>query len=370
MANVLNTVQQIARQALPILIENLLMPNLAYKDFSADFVGKGDTINIEVPPVFEGKDFDIQIEVQDAQFGKIPVVMDKLADVSVQVTSKELALGEPQFVEKVTRPMAMALAEKINREGFDLYKDIPYFIGESGKTPSVLADISNIRKELNKNKAPLSNRSAIWDVEADAKFLELSAIVNAEKSGTIAALREGSLGRIFGMDNYYSQAVSVHEAGGYTILDDVKMTGTKNSETVTLTSAAKENSGYLKKGDLLIVEGDCYAVKEDAVANSGVIAVKVYPKLKENVTDKAVTFPDKTAGGHTANIAFNKYAFAFVTRSLELPSDVEAYVTSYNGITLRIVKSYDISKKTNILSMDVLYGWKTLCPELAVITLG
>ncbi|MDC4242724.1 P22 coat protein, partial [Clostridium tertium] len=72
----------------------------------------------------------------------------------------------------------------------------------------------------------------------------------------------------------------------------------------------------------------------------------------------------------TANLAFNPMAFAFVTRPLVAPAGVESYVTSYNGITLRVVRGYDMKYKKEMLSMDVLYGYKTMYPELATRVLG
>lgn len=59
-----------------------------------------------------------------------------------------------------------------------------------------------------------------------------------------------------------------------------------------------------------------------------------------------------------------------MTRPLTVPAGVEAYVTSYNGITLRVVRGYDMSHKKDMLSMDVLYGFKTMYPELAVRVQG
>ena len=49
---------------------------------------------------------------------------------------------------------------------------------------------------------------------------------------------------------------------------------------------------------------------------------------------------------------------------------VASYVTSYNGISLRVTKGYDQQYKRSIYSMDVLYGFKTVYPELAVRALG
>ena len=77
-------------------------------------------------------------------------------------------------------------------------------------------------------------------------------------------------------------------------------------------------------------------------------------------------------GSHTANLAFHPLAFAYVTRPLLNPDGqgVSSYVTSYNGISLRVTKGYDQKYKRSIYSMDVLYGFKTVYPELAVRALG
>ncbi|GMQ61194.1 P22 phage major capsid protein family protein [Vallitalea maricola] len=375
MANKFLTMQSIARQALPILVDNLVFPNLIYQDYSQEFAGKGDTIQIKKPPVFQANDFDEDngVEVQDINTGKVSITLDKLADVSVEVTSKQLALEAAEFRQQVTEPMAVALAEKINREGLDLYQDIPYFSGTSGTTPGALQDISNIRKGLNKRKVPMSNRQAVWDVDADAKFTTLDALVNVDKAGTPMALREGSIGRVYGINNYYSQAVSVHEAGTATGATDPKVNGavTKGQNIINIDATAM--TGKLVKGDLLTIGTYQHVVTADTTEASGnaIAAVNIYPSLQEDISDDTpITFIDKTAGAHVANIGFHKNAFAFVTRSLELPRDKEAYTVSYNGITLRVVYGYDMKFKKNMMSMDVLYGFKTIYAELAEIILG
>ena len=105
------------------------------------------------------------------------------------------------------------LAEKINADGLALYADVPYCCGTAGTTPGELADLAAARRALNVQKAPASSRVAVWDPEADAKFTQLAALVNAEKAGSSQALREGAIGRVYGMDNYMSQAVRQHATG-------------------------------------------------------------------------------------------------------------------------------------------------------------
>ena len=59
MSNSFLSVKEIARQALPRLIENLVFPNLIYKDYSEAYeVGKGATIQVRKPVVLTASDFN------------------------------------------------------------------------------------------------------------------------------------------------------------------------------------------------------------------------------------------------------------------------------------------------------------------------
>jgi hypothetical protein len=270
-------------------------------------------------------------------------------------------------------PAMLAIAEKINSDLLGLYIDVPYFVGTSGTTPDDLDDFANARKVLNIHRVPLSTRGAVWNPDADAKLSIIPAVVNAEKSGSTMALREGAIGRIQGLDNYMAQSVKTHAAGGYSALTDAKATASAGAVTISITSTAGTSTASLKKGDLFTLGGNQYVVTADtAAAVSGVIAnVPIYPALKTNVAAVAVTFADVTARAHVANLAFHQSAFALVTRPLELPKGAtEAYVTSFNGLSLRIVFGYNVSTKKQIMSVDMLYGVKCIYPELAVRVLG
>ncbi len=368
MGNEFITVKEIARMTLPRLIENLVFPNLIHKDFSKDFVaGKGAKIQVKKPVVLKAEEFDESkgTTPQSIKEQSVTVELDKLATVDVELGAIESATNVDDINRLFIEPAAVALAEKINADGLEVYKDIPYITGAAGTTPSKLSDLSDVRKMLNKNKVPTAGRVAVWDPEADANFTNVEAIVHAEKSGSTEALREGSIGRVLGMDNYMSQAVKMHAAG--TLNGTPKAEATTKAGADTLVLTATTLTGKLAKGDILTILGDTYVVKADAEAADNKITVAIYPALKKDI---ATTTAISVLGNHTANLAFNPNAFAFVTRPLSTPSGVESYVTSYNGITLRVVKGYDMNKKKDILSMDVLYGYKTMYEELAVRVLG
>lgn len=368
MANSFISVKEIARQTLPRLLENLVFPNLVHKDYSSDFVsGKGATIQVKKPVLLEAKEFKEAegTKAQAVNEQSVDITLDNLATVDVEFGAIERVTNVDDLNRLFITPAAEALAQKINSDGLNLYKDIPYVCGTAGTTPSSLADIAAVRKALNVNKVPTANRKAVWDPEADAKFTTIDAIVHAEKSGSTAALREGSIGTIFGLDNYMSQAVKTHTKG--TLTGTAKPKAATKAGATTLTLTATSLTGTLEKGDILTVSGDTYVVKEKATADSNEITAKIYPALKKDVTTSTAV---SLADSHTANLAFNPSAFAFVSRPLVAPSGVESYVTNYNGISLRVVKGYNMQYKKEMLSMDILYGYKTLYEELAVRVMG
>lgn len=366
MTNNFLTAQEIARQALPVLRDNLVFPMLTYNDYADDFANVGDTIQIKKPPVYEAKEFINTVVPQDIVEDKVLVTMDKIADVSVEVTAKEMALEMDNFAKQVIEPAAIAIAEKINRDGLALYKDIPSFCGIAGTTPAALDDLAAARKVLNINRAPIAPRFGVWDPEADTNFSIIPAIVNAEKSGSTMALHEGAIGRIQGLDNYMSQSICRHmvEANGTAL----KLETGVNAGSTSLNLIGTTFTGKLVKGDILVINKEQYVVTADsAVASANKIAaVEVMPMLPQLPANTPITL----VGSHTANLAFHKNAFAFVTRPLEIARGAESYVTNFEGITLRVTFSYDALTKKQMLSIDTLYGFKTIYPQLALRILG
>lgn len=279
MANTFVSIKEIARMALPRLIENLVFPNLIHRDFSNDFQpGKGATIQVRKPVVLTANNFTGTVTPQDVTEGTVDVTLNKLATVDVAFGAIERAVSVDDLNRLFIEPAAVALAEKINTDGLALLK--------TSGIPSKAADAASLEAfslasaALSKAKVPSVPRNAVWSPDAEAAFRTVPAIVNAEKSGTTEALRNGSIGKIFGIDNYMAQGV-----------DSATMLGA----------------------------------------------------------------------------AFAPTAFAFVTRPLVAPAGVEAYTTNYNGISLRVTKGYDMTTKTEMLSMDVLYGYTVLDKNRAVV---
>lgn len=72
--------------------------------------------------------------------------------------------------------------------------------------------------------------------------------------------------------------------------------------------------------------------------------------------------------GNAEAVAFHKNAFALVTRPLALPQGAaNAHIENYDGFALRVVYGYDMDKKTDTVSIDMLCGVAVLDEQLAAV---
>lgn len=365
MPNTLLTPSVIAKEAIMVLLNNMVLAGLVHRDFEGEFVKRGDTITVRKPATFVANEYNgSSINIQDATETGVAVKMDKLVDVSFKLTAKEMTLSLQDFSEQFIVPAMNAHAQYLDALVASLYIDIPYFVNVSG-TPAI-GDFANIGAVMNQNKAPLVNRNLALDPITHAKYVVLDAVLHADKAGSTEALRTASMGKVLGLDSYMDQNIKTHTKGTVTAGN---ATGTAGQSTLALASVTPA-TGTLKKGDVFTIAGDTgmYVVTADATAAAGAIAsLAIYPALGTSPAAAAITVVTNVR----QNLAFHKNAFALVTRPLELPlGAAKAEVLSYNGVTVRIVYGYDMQAKADIVSIDFLCGVKTLTPELACRLLG
>ena len=165
----------------------------------------------------------------------------------------------------------------------------------------------------------------------------------------------------------------------------------QGTTSISLTQASVTTT--LKQGDVFTI-ADCYAVNPqtrqstgslqqfvvtaDATAAAGVWTVSISPAIYTSahalatvnsfpVTGKAVTFLGTASTVYPQNLAFQKNAITFATADLLLPQGVDmASRQVHNGISLRIVRQYDINNDRMPCRIDVLYGYSVIRPQMAV----
>ncbi len=299
MANTFLTPDVIAQAALATLYENTVAAQLVHRDYSSEFVAKvGDTITIRKPATFAAQEFDPNtgIVIQSATEGSVPVVLNHHADVSFEVTSKQMALEVVDFAEQLLNPAMEAISQKIDRDILSFRDDITAEVGQApGELWSAPEALIDAGVELDINNVPLNERRVIVGPRTKGEWLKNDILKRADQSGSTAGLRQANFGGdLFGFTGYMSQNIG----------------------------------------------------QPDADPDSGDPTTEV-------------------------SVAFHRTAVALVTRQLELPQGAaNAAIRGYKGFGIRVVIDYDQKYKKDVVSLDVLYGVKTLDANRAVLIKG
>jgi len=362
MSNTLLTPSIIAKEALMVLENNLVMADLVHRDYSDEFAKVGDTITIRKPAKFTAKNFTGHISAQDITEGSATIKLDRLRDVSVNVSSKELTLDIKDFSEQVIAPAMRALAQAVDE---DL---LAVGVEGAGKTvsatanPTNLADIANISKNLDVNKVPVDNRRLVLSPEHKYKYALTDNLSKVSYAGDNMTLRDALLGRVYSLDTYMDQnaPATLAETGG--TATTYKVTGTAGATTVAL-SDLNTTTATIKAGDGFIYNGYVYRFTADGTGSSSAIAsIAIDQPLMESLSGATVVVL-----GKPNSLAFHRNGLALVTRQLELPMGAaNASIASANGLAVRVVFGYDQDTKTDTISFDILYGVKVLDNKMVV----
>jgi hypothetical protein len=90
-------------------------------------------------------------------------------------------------------------------------------------------------------------------------------------------------------------------------------------------------------------------------------------------TSAAITFLSAPSVASPQNVLFHKEAFAMACADLPLPGGVDMAKRISDkelGLSIRLVRAYDINQDRFPLRLDFLYGWTTLYPQLACVVNG
>lgn len=374
MANTLTDLIQttLLPQALPILRGASRMAALVNPDYSEEAKKRNDTIRVPLPQDL-GPARDMNTATgstsTDLDDGKVDIKLDKWKYQQFEMDDGEIRKTlENGIVPDAMRSAIVSLADAVNNDLLGLYKDIPYYYGTAGTTPYQDSDLTGVRKILNINKAEIDMRRLMLDPNAEAKFL--STFKDADKTGSTEALRNASLGRLFGFETFMDQSVLTHTKG--TMAGTPLVNGAVAKGAVTVSIDGSTGTNTLLKGDIIVIGGNPYVVTADATAAAGAFTgVGIYPPAIAAITDNA---PVTIIGSHVANLAFHRNAFALVVRRLDdeqsKSSDIGVMVDEVSGIPLRVETWRDSDRAVRKWRFDLLYGVKTLSPQRAARLLG
>jgi hypothetical protein len=399
MANSVLTIDVIAKEALRILENNLVMAKLVHRAHESEFGNAmngfeaGDTISIRRPTDFTVRDGAVASN-QDIVEGKTTLVVDKQKGVDFGFTSKELTLDIGELSQRVIKPAMVQLANQVDSDLMALYKSVPNWAGTAGQTINSFADFAKGPELLDQYAVPMDGRAAVLS-PADHWALLGSQTALYMQDVAKGAYRNGSLGMIGGVDTYMSQNVPAHIVGSdvTTVTVGAAITtstttyaSVKDTNVQTITTAG----GTLNAGDVITID-DVYAVNPVTKASLGFLkqftvvsyttnSAVISPALiwtgpfqnvavTSGVTDlntKAITAMGSAGVSYRQNLVFHKNAFALAMVPMISPPGAQSVSRqSHKGTSVRLIPTYDGTNDRSNYRLDVLYGVKAIDPRLA-----
>ena len=397
MANSLLTIDMITRRALEILENNLVITrnvNRQYDDsFAVEGAKIGSTLRIRLPDralVTDGA--ALQVQDDNEQYTTLTVASQK--HIGVNFTSAELTMQLDDFADRVLKPRISQLASSIDADVANAYKSIFSSVGTPGTTPATSLVLLQAQQKLNEYAAMMPNRYATVNPAANAGLVEgMKGLFNPVD--TISRqFKNGMMGEgILGYEEInMSQSIKQHTCGTRAATGaTVNGNASEGASTITLASAG--NALTFTVGDVFTV-ADCYSVnpqtrestgslqqfvvtEANTSSAGGAVTLKVSPALYSpshalatvstlTITGKAVVFVGAASSQYPQNMIYHKDAISFATADLLLPQGVDmASRQVHNGISMRIVRQYDINNDRLPCRIDVLYGYSVIRPQMA-----
>lgn len=250
-----------SREALATLMSNTVMASLVHRDFEDEVASEGDVVNTSRPANFSGKrktDSD-NVTDQDAVSENIRVPLDQHLHVSFVIKDGEMSKALPDLLERYMEPAARELAEKVDQVlAGQSARLLANQVGEAGQVTALNVDdyILDAEEKLNDNRAPKSGRYLVFGSRFNRAALGADIVVQADKRGDEGtALREASVGRIYGFDTFMDQNVAHVNIANADNTAGATVSATSAGSTVVETDLAAADA---VAGEYITIEGSAY----------------------------------------------------------------------------------------------------------------
>ena len=400
------TANVLAKASLAILDNELDVLGTFYRAIEPEFdktvngYEVGSTINIRRPADFTVRN-TITASAQAVIEGQTSLTVDQVRGVDFQLSSQDLTLSIKDIGERILKPAVINIVNEVARDCMaTMYQGAYNYVGTPGSRVDTFAKFARAPQRMDEMAIPTDMRYAalnpddFWGMVGSQTALFSPSLINP-------AYRDGSLGKLGGVDTLMTQVMPTHTVGVATgtplvngAAQNVTYDTAKNTWTQTLVTDGWTNSitDIVRAGDVFTI-ANVFAVnpKTRAVlpflqqfvatanANSGastgpatitisppIITSGPYQTVNVAPADNAAITVLGTGGSSARqNLAYHKNAFALAMVPMVLPpGSVDGARESKNGISIRVIPFYDGTNDRSTWRMDVLYGRRLIDPRL------
>jgi P22 coat protein - gene protein 5 len=406
--NQLLTISMVTNEALRVLKNNLTFSkhiNRQYDGmFGVDGAKIGTTLNVRKPVRYIAADGPALV-IQDITETTVPVVLNHQPQIGISFTSTDLKLSIDEFSKRLIQPAVAQIANKIDYLGLQLYQGVYNFVGTPGTIPQDLNIYLNSQAALNNNACPMDGqRHVVITPLMEAQIVFALKGLFQSSTQIKEQYEKGSMGTAAGYDWSMDQNIWTHITGNPKTGSNPTVTTAPLNGATSITVSGFTAGATLNVGDILqfagsfgvnpqnyqattTLQGQSVTAPVALTGTNDVIPVTPGFTLAgpyQNVSaapavNAAVTFfgnatgsaMDGMSGGVStpAALGFHPDAFTLACADLPLPNGVDMAARASDpdvGLSLRMLRQYDINTDKWPCRVDVLIGWALLRPELAV----
>lgn len=315
-----------------------------------------------------------------------------------------------RFGERYVEPAVEIIGNMIDGEGTDQWVNVYNFTGTPGTTPTSLTTYTGAGVIMANHAVPKGKmRALVVSPEMEAGVLGFAANIFNPQKEISRQYEEGTMGYAVGFKWSMDQNIARPTLGLFASSTPIVTTGNQSGNSI-LSSGWNVSTKVLNAGDI-VAFGGCngcnpisyrdfgqkrtFVVTSDVTSDGGGLAtIPISPDMNNDTTSPfqtVINLPAASAtiyvyglSGSTAlgtisgvsspqSLAFHRDAFTLVVARLEKPGGMEWSEEVSNpriGLSVRLVRGYSIEKNRKYTRLDVLGGWKTLRPEMAVRVCG
>ena len=389
MANTLLTPDQITKESQRILHQKLKFIGSVNRQYDSSFANEGakigDSLRVRLPNEYTVRT-GATLSTQDTTEQSTTLQVATQKGVDLNFTSAELTTDLDSFSSRIIEPAMAVLAASMENDAISMYKDVYNQESNIGSS-TTLTNILNARKLLVDGLTPMDrNVAMLMNTQTNVDLVDSMKGLFNDQSELSKQYREGLVGTGHGFKFFETTHLGNH------------ITGTAAATTGYLVNGASQTGATLTvdTGTTTLVKGDIFTiagvnrVHPETKVSTGVLqqfvvtsdsgtsatSLAISPSIvvtggSQNVSgspadNAAITKVGGASAAYGVNLGFHRDAFAFATADLILPKGCDmASRQVYDGVSLRLVRDYDISNDKLPARLDVLYGYKTIRPQLA-----
>jgi aspartate 1-decarboxylase len=397
MANTILSPTIITLEALRILHANLNFIGSINRQYDKQFANEGASPSGKIGPTLtirKPNQFTVRsgatLAVQDVTEASTTLTVSTQKGVDTNFTVSDLTLSIDEFSKRYLQPAMAVLASTIEADALSMYKDVYNFIDNDGSVISFL-NYGQGYQRLMENLTPADGSLvALQCLTHNTKFTDAvkglfnpqAQIGNQYRKGKVAQDTAGF------NDWYQNSLFTDHTTGTAAKVTTYTVNGpNQTGASITVQTGATT----FKKGDVVTLAG-CNACHSETKADLGYLQpfvltadyaggagnIAVSPSIvtsgaRQNVTasptDTGAVVKLGAGASETLkqSLVYHPDAFTFVTADLIDVSKFGAWGARevMDGISMRIARQYDIVNDKVPCRIDVLYGFKTIRPEMA-----